>query len=120
MVQRFSHWSCSKAHDRVFMELQQAQIGIGASYLYAEQLLDVFGLGDGETALAGTQLHEHQLVVLTTLELERPTVGTIRNDRVPYVSQGQWPAKPRRVGRGEVANELPEESLQVAQLPSVI
>ncbi len=85
MVQRFSYWPGSKAHDGIFMELQQAQIGIGASHLYAEQLLDVFGLGDRETALAGTQLHENQLVLLATLELERAAIGTIRNDRVPDV-----------------------------------
>src|ERR671912_2695333 len=54
-VQRFSHWPGSKAHDRISMELQQAQIGIGASHLRAEQLLNVFWLGNREAALPGTE-----------------------------------------------------------------
>lgn len=55
-VQRFSHWPGSKAHDRLFMELQEAQVGIGASHLRSEQRLDVFWLGYREPALSGTEL----------------------------------------------------------------
>ena len=88
-VQRFSHWPSSKAHDRIFMELQQAQIGVGASHLRSEQLLDIFRFGNREAALAGTELHENELVILAALELKRATVGAIRNDRVPDVCQRQ-------------------------------
>jgi hypothetical protein len=88
-VQRFSHGPGSKAHDRIFMELQQAQIGIGAPHLRAEQLLNVFRLGNREAALAGTELHENELVILAAVELKRATVGAVRNDRVPDVCQRQ-------------------------------
>ena len=55
-TQCFSHWPGTKAHDRIFMELQQAQVGIGASHLRSEQLLDVFWLGYREPTLSGTEL----------------------------------------------------------------
>jgi hypothetical protein len=117
-VQRFSHSSGSKAHDCVLMELQQSQIGIGASHLRSEEFLDLLRFGDREAALTRTQLHENQLVILTTLELERSTIHPVRNDRVPDVRQRQRTAQPRRISRGQVANELTEKALQVAQLPS--
>jgi hypothetical protein len=117
-VQRFSHSPGSKAHDCVLMEMQEAEIGIGASHLRSEEFLDVLRLGNREAALTGTQLHENQLVILTTLELKRSTVGSVRNDRVPDVGQRQRTTKPGRIGCGQVADELTEESLQVAQGPS--
>ena len=117
-LQRFSHGPGSKAHDRIFMELQQAQVGIGASHLRCEQLLNVFRLGNREAALAGTELHESELVILAAVELKRATVGPVRNDRVPDICQRQGTFQPGRVTRGQVSNELPEESLQVVQLPS--
>jgi hypothetical protein len=117
-VQRFSHSPGSKAHDCGLMELQEAEIGIGATHLRSEQFLDVLRLGNREAALTCTQLHENQLVILTTFELERSAVGSVRNDRVSDVGQRQRTTKPGRIGCGQVANELTEESLQVAQRPS--
>ena len=84
-VQRFSHWPSSKADDCILVELQEAQIGIRATHLHTEPLLYVFGFGDSKPALAGTELHENQLVIFAALQLERSTVGAVRNDRVPYI-----------------------------------
>ena len=119
-VQRLSHWSGPEAHDRILMQLQQAQVGIGASHLHSKQLLDVFRLRDREAALAGAELHQNKLVIFATLQLERATVGPIRNDRVPDVRQRQGTSQPGGITRGQVTDELPEESLEIAQLPSVI
>lgn len=77
-VQRFCHWSGSKADDGILMELQEAQVGIRASHLHSEQLLDILRLGYGETAVARTELHQNELVILAALELKGATIGAVR------------------------------------------
>ncbi len=117
-VQRCSHRPGSKADDRVLMELQKAQVGIRASHLHSEQLLDILRLGDGVAALAGTELHQNELVVFTALELKGAPIGAVGEDGVSDICQRQRTSQAGRITRGQVTNELLEESLQVAQLPS--
>jgi hypothetical protein len=79
-VQRFRHRSRSQTDDRSLVELQEAQVRIRAADLHSEQLLDILRLGDREAAVAGTELHESQLVILAALELECATIGAVGQD----------------------------------------
>src|SRR4026209_2912262 len=97
------------------MPLDQIEIGIGAPDLGRELGSELVRLGPGKAALPGAEPHQNQLVVLATFQLKGPAIGPAGDDRLTKVYQREWPVKPCGVGRGKVAHDLPEESLQVSQ-----
>jgi hypothetical protein len=105
-----------QAHHGIAMPMDDVQVGIGAPELGFELSPDLSRLGPGKAALSGAEPHQHQLVIFTALELERPPVGPVGHDRIAKVGQGQRPMKSSGIRRGKVSNDLPEESLQVVHV----
>jgi hypothetical protein len=75
--------------------------------------MDIIRLHAGEPTLAGAQADENELVVLAGLESERPTVGSVRKDRLTDLAQRERAPEPGRVGRRQVADDLTEKATQV-------
>jgi hypothetical protein len=93
--------------------MHEPQIRVRAPHFHLELDSDLRRLGSGEATLSGAESHQHQLVVLTALQLERPAVGPVGQDGVMQLAHRQWPMKPIRIRGRKVPNDLPEESLQV-------
>jgi hypothetical protein len=102
-----------EAHHGVLVPVDDIEIGIGAPHFDLELGPHLGRLGPGEAALSSAKPHQHQLIVLTALELERPPVGPVGHDGITQVGQRQRPMKASRIRGSKVPNDLPEESLQV-------
>src|SRR5919112_444555 len=93
--------------------VQEAKIRIRACGRRREFGLNAGRLGSGQSSLSGTQPHDRQLIVFAGLDLQRPSVGSIRHDRVAQLGHLDRPTEPSRVDRGKVMYQLTKESLQV-------
>jgi hypothetical protein len=98
---------------RVLVPVGDRQVGIGTQCFGRELDLNIVRLRAGETTLTGAQADEKELVVLAGLELESPTVGSIRKNCPTDLAQRQRTPEPGRVGGCQVADDLSEEATQV-------
>jgi hypothetical protein len=99
--------------DCVLVPVDNRQVGIAAQGFGRKRRMNVVRLRAGETALAGAQTDENELVVLAGLEPQSSTVGPVRKDRLTDLAQRERTPKPGRVGGCQVADHLTEKATQV-------
>jgi hypothetical protein len=86
-VQRLRHAASLQGHHGFLVSVEDAQVRVGASELAREQDPDILRLGGGKTSFSRAELQQDKLVVFAALQLKRPPVGAIWNDRVPDIRQ---------------------------------
>jgi hypothetical protein len=99
--------------DCVLVSVDDRKVGIGTHSFSGKLGLNIVRLRAGKPALAGTQADENELVVLTGLEPQSPTVGPVRKDGPTDLAQRERMPKPGRLGGCQVADHLTEETTQV-------
>jgi hypothetical protein len=112
-VQRASQLVGVQDDDCALVPVDDRQVGIGTQRYGGKLGVNIVRLCAGEPTLAGAQADENELVVLTGLEPQSPTVGPVRKDRPTDLAQRERAPKPGRVGGCQVADHLTEEATQV-------
>jgi hypothetical protein len=112
-LERFRHGPGLQADDGVAVKVENPQVRIRAPKLGGEGGADIIRLGSGEASFSGAEPHEHDLILLTALELERSPVGTVGHDRFADLWERQRLVQPGGIRSGQVPHELAEESLEI-------
>jgi hypothetical protein len=112
-IERLCYRLGIEVYHGVLVPLNQCEIRVGTRQLLHELIANLVRAGSGEAPFSGAQSHEHELVVFAALELEGSAVGAIGQDRIADVHQKQRFRQASAIARGNVTDELNEESLQI-------
>jgi hypothetical protein len=97
----------------LFVPLYDCQVRIGALRLCGELGPSLIWLGAGEPTFSGTQADEHELVVFAALQIQRPAVCPIREDRLSNLSEGKGFVEAGGIGGRDAADQITKEAAQV-------